>query len=156
MCATSGGGFAHMTEALGGAAVREIPGVCINVQRAGPATGVPAKTEQGDLWQVLGAGQGDYPRIIAAPTSISDCFHLIPEIFNLADAFQCPGIVLADLLESEGFSTFDPAELDFNPQRDRGAIIGLSGELQEVNGGYKRYRMTESGIPPPAVPGPPG
>ena len=155
MCATSGGGFALMTEALGAAAMMEIPVVCINVQRAGPATGVPTKTEQGDLWQVLGAGQGDYPRIIAAPTSIRDCFHLIPQIFNLADKFQCPAIVLADLLESEGFSTFEPAELDFNPPRDRGEVIGLGGEVPEVNGGYKRYRMTESGISPRAVPGTP-
>ena len=134
----------------------EIPVVCIDVQRAGPATGVPTKTEQGDLWQVLGAGQGDYPRIIAAPTSIRDCFHLIPEIFNLADKFQCPGIVLADLLESEGFATFEPAELDFNPPRDRGEVIGLDGEEAPGNGGYKRYRMTESGISPRAVPGTPG
>lgn len=156
MCATSGGGFALMTEALGAAAMMEIPVVCINVQRAGPATGVPTKTEQGDLWQVLGAGQGDYPRIIAAPTSIRDCFHLIPEIFNLADRFQCPGIVLADLLESEGFSTFEPAELEFNPPRNRGDVIGLDGDAPEVEGGYKRYKMTESGIPPRAVPGTPG
>src|SRR5881398_717675 len=155
MCATSGGGFALMTEALGSAAMMEIPVVCINVQRAGPATGVPTKTEQGDLWQVMGAGQGDYPRIIAAPTSIRDCFHLVPELFNLADKFQCPGIVLADLLESEGFSTFEPGELDFNPPRDRGQVIGLGGEVPEVNGGYKRYRMTESGISPRAVPGTP-
>ena len=74
MCATSGGGFALMTEGLGAAAMMEIPVVCINVQRAGPATGVPTKTEQGDLWQVMGAGQGDYPRIIVAPTTIPDCF----------------------------------------------------------------------------------
>ncbi|TMB35732.1 MAG: 2-oxoacid:acceptor oxidoreductase subunit alpha [Deltaproteobacteria bacterium] len=156
MCATSGGGFALMTEALGAAAMMEIPVVCINVQRAGPATGVPTKTEQGDLWQVLGAGQGDYPRIIAAPTSIRDCFHLVPELFNLADKFQCPGIVLADLLESEGSSTFEPGELDFNPPRDRGEVIGLNGEVPEVDGGYKRYRMTGSGISPRAVPGTPG
>ena len=156
MCATSGGGFALMTEALGAAAMMEIPVVCINVQRAGPATGVPTKTEQGDLWQVLGAGQGDYPRLIAAPTSIRDCFHLVPEIFNLADKFQCPGIVLADLLESEGSSTFEPGELDFNPPRDRGEVIGLNGEVPEVDGGYKRYRMTGSGISPRAVPGTPG
>ncbi len=156
MCATSGGGFALMTEALGAAAMMEIPVVCINVQRAGPATGVPTKTEQGDLWQVLGAGQGDYPRIIAAPTSIRDCFHLVPEIFNLADKFQCPGIVLADLLESEGSSTFEPGELDFNPPRDRGEMIGLNGEVPEIDGGYKRYKMTGSGISPRAVPGTPG
>jgi len=173
MCATSGGGFALMTEALGAAAMMEIPVVCIDVQRAGPATGVPTKTEQGDLWQVLGAGQGDYPRVIAAPTSIRDCFHLIPQIFDLADKFQCPGIVLADLLESEGFSSFEPQELDFNPPRDRGEVIGLGNEPPEGGAGvppatgggrrpehpvtgYKRYRMTESGISPRAVPGTPG
>jgi 2-oxoglutarate ferredoxin oxidoreductase subunit alpha len=64
--------------------------------------------------------------------------------------------VLADLLESEGFSTFEPTELDFNPPRDRGEVIGLAGEAPEVNGGYKRYKMTESGISPRAVPGTPG
>ena len=77
-----------MTEALGAAAMMEIPVVCINVQRAGPATGVPTKTEQGDLWQVLGAGQGDYPRIIVAPTTIADCFKTVPELFNLVDSFS--------------------------------------------------------------------
>src|SRR5437764_1286414 len=145
MCATSGGGFALMTEALGAAAMMEIPVVCIDVQRAGPATGVPTKTEQGDLWQVLGAGQGDYPRLIAAPLSIADCFHTIPQIFNLADRFQCPGIVLADLLESEGFSSLDPGELDFNPPRDRGEVIGLNGSPVPAGDGYERYRQTESG-----------
>src|SRR3989442_5350719 len=62
MCATSGGGFALMTEALGAAAMMEIPVVCIDVQRAGPATGVPTKTEQGDLWQGLWPGPGGEPR----------------------------------------------------------------------------------------------
>jgi len=63
----------------------ETPVVCINVMRAGPATGVPTKTEQGDLWQALGAGQGDYPRIIVAPTSIADLFQTVPDLFNLTD-----------------------------------------------------------------------
>jgi 2-oxoglutarate/2-oxoacid ferredoxin oxidoreductase subunit alpha len=179
MCATSGGGFALMTEALGAASMMEIPVVCVDVQRAGPATGVPTKTEQGDLWQVLGAGQGDYPRVIAAPTSIADAFHTIPEIFDLADRFQCPGIVLADLLISEGFSSLDPGELDFNPPLDRGEVIGLDGNGDglagdgdgiagnghgdglggEGNGNgrdgasYKRYQFTESGVSPRALPG---
>ena len=74
MCATSGGGFALMSEAIGMAGMIETPIVCVDVQRAGPATGVPTKTEQGDLWQVLGAGQGDYPRLIVAPTSQLDLF----------------------------------------------------------------------------------
>src|SRR5438105_15754596 len=113
MCATSGGGFALMTEALGAAAMMEVPVVAIDVQRAGPATGVPTKTEQGDLWQVLAAGQGDYPRIIVAPTTILDCFKTLPELFNLVDRFQCPGIVLSDLLLSEARSSVEPAERDF-------------------------------------------
>jgi len=157
MCATSGGGFALMTEALGSAAMMEIPVVCINVQRAGPATGVPTKTEQGDLWQVLGAGQGDYPRIIVAPTSIESCFKVIPELFNLVDRFQCPGIVLSDLLLSEGRSSVDPAELDFTVPIDRGQVIGLNGgAAPERNGAYQRYQITDDGVSPRALPGTPG
>jgi 2-oxoglutarate ferredoxin oxidoreductase subunit alpha len=156
MCATSGGGFALMSEALGSAAMMEIPVVCINVQRAGPATGVPTKTEQGDLWQVLGAGQGDYPRIIVAPTTIADCFKIVPRLFNLVDRFQCPGIILSDLLLSEGRSSIDPVELDFNVPIDRGDVIGLNGDSAPANGDFKRYLITESGISPRALPGTPG
>jgi 2-oxoglutarate ferredoxin oxidoreductase subunit alpha len=163
MCATSGGGFALMTEALGAAAMMEIPVVAINVQRAGPATGVPTKTEQGDLWQVMGAGQGDYPRIIVAPTTITDCFKTVPQLFNLVDRFQCPGIVITDLLLSEGRASFDPAEIDFNVPIDRGEVIGLSrdgagnGEVPPPpEGGYLRYKITDTGISPRAVPGTPG
>ncbi len=156
MCATSGGGFALMTEGLGAAAMMEIPLVCINVQRAGPATGVPTKTEQGDLWQVMGAGQGDYPRIIVAPTNIPDCFRTVPQLFNLVDKFQCPGIILSDLLLSEGRSSVDPAELDFSVPIDRGAIVGLNGATPPLNGGYKRYQLTEDGISTRALPGTPG
>jgi 2-oxoglutarate ferredoxin oxidoreductase subunit alpha len=153
MCATSGGGFALMTEALGSAAMMEIPVVCINVQRAGPATGVPTKTEQGDLWQVMGAGQGDYPRIIVTPTNIPDCFKTVPQLFNLVDRFQCPGIIISDLLLSEGRSSVDPAELDFNVPIDRGEVIGLNGSIPPVNGGYNRYQFTHTGISPRALPG---
>jgi 2-oxoglutarate ferredoxin oxidoreductase subunit alpha len=156
MCATSGGGFALMTEGLGAASMMEIPLVCINVQRAGPATGVPTKTEQGDLWQAMGAGQGDYPRIIVAPTNIADCFKTVPELFNLVDHFQCPGIILSDLLLSEGRSSIDPRELDFNVPIERGAVIGLNGSSPGLNGGYKRYQLTANGISPRAVPGTPG
>jgi len=153
MCATSGGGFALMTEGLGMSAMIETPVVVIDVQRAGPSTGVPTKTEQGDLWQMLGAGHGDYPRAIATPTDIVDCFKLIPEMFNLVDKFQCPGIVLGDLLLSEGTATADPGELDFNVPIDRGELI-TSANGNGANG-YKRYLFTESGISPRAIPGVP-
>ena len=159
MCATSGGGFALMSEGLGMSAMMETPVVVINCQRAGPSTGVPTKTEQGDLWQMLGAAFGDYPRVIAAPLDIGDCFKLIPEIFNIADRFQCPGLVLCDLLLSEGRLSVHPKDLDFNPPIDRGELItGNNGAspLAPTNGSYKRYKFTESGVSPRAVPGVPG
>jgi 2-oxoglutarate ferredoxin oxidoreductase subunit alpha len=159
MCATSGGGFALMSEGLGMSARMETPIVVINCQRAGPSTGVPTKTEQGDLWQMLGAAFGDYPRVIAAPLDIGDCFKLIPEIFNIADRFQCPGLVLCDLLLSEGRLSVHPKDLDFNPPIDRGELItGNNGTPSSAptNGSYKRYKFTESGVSPRAVPGVPG
>lgn len=161
MCATSGGGFALMSEGLGMSAMIETPVVVIDCQRAGPSTGVPTKTEQGDLWQMLGAAFGDYPRVIAAPLDIADCFKLIPEMFNLVDRFQCPGLVLCDLLLSEGRLGVDPEDLDFGPVINRGELItGLNGNGESdgvaANGEYKRYQITESGISPRAVPGVPG
>ena len=153
MCATSGGGFALMSEGLGLSAMAEIPVVVIDCQRAGPSTGVPTKTEQGDLWQMLGAGFGDYPRVIAAPLDIGDCFTLMPEIFNVTDKFQCPGIVLADLLLSEGRLSVDPKLLNFNPPIDRGEMITHNGEPHAE---YLRYKITESGVSARAVPGVPG
>ena len=150
MCATSGGGFALMTEAIGAAAMMEIPAVFIDVQRAGPSTGVPTKTEQGDLWQALGASQGDFERFIVAPLHPLDAFNTIPELFNLTDQLQCPGIVLSDLLISEGRYSVDPDALDLHPNIERGALI------TEANGDdepYLRYKFTESGVSPRAVPG---
>ena len=155
MCATSGGGFALMTEALGMSAMMETPVVVIDVQRAGPSTGVPTKTEQGDLWQMLGAGFGDFPRLIAAPVDILDCFKLVPEMHNLADRFQCPGIILGDLLLSEGRSSVDPKQLSFETEIDRGELIVSAGPTNGESG-YKRYKITESGISPRAIPGVPG
>jgi 2-oxoglutarate ferredoxin oxidoreductase subunit alpha len=155
MCATSGGGFALMTEALGMSAMMETPVVVIDVQRAGPATGVPTKTEQGDLWQMLGAGAGDFPKLIAAPVDILDCFKLVSEMHNLADRFQCPGIILGDLLLSEGRSSVDPAQLDFAPEIDRGELI-VSAKPGNGANGYARYKITDTGISPRAIPGVPG
>src|SRR5438477_1698986 len=173
MCATSGGGFALMSEAIGMAGMIETPVVCVDVQRAGPATGVPTKSEQGDLWQVLGAGQGDYPRVVVAPMNQLDLFQTIPELFNLCDKYQCPGLVLSDLLISEGTASIDPDDLDFAVKIDRGELILPNGNgqpavaLAKAGDGpspasgyndktYLRFKNTPSGISPRAVPGVPG
>jgi 2-oxoglutarate/2-oxoacid ferredoxin oxidoreductase subunit alpha len=103
---------------------------------------------------MLGAAFGDYPRVIAAPLDIGDCFKLIPEIFNLADRFQCPAIVLCDLLLSEGRLSVDPKDLDFQPHIDRGELITSNGI--DTHEEYKRYLITESGVSPRVIPGVPG
>ena len=149
MCATSGGGFALMEEAIGMASMMEMPTVFIDVQRAGPSTGVPTKTEQGDLWQVLGGSQGDYERIIVAPIDALDAFNTMAELFNLVDKYQCPGIVLSDLLISEGTFSVAPDDINMQPKIDRGELITEDSETD----GYMRYKVTESGISPRALPG---
>jgi 2-oxoglutarate/2-oxoacid ferredoxin oxidoreductase subunit alpha len=123
--------------------------------RAGPSTGVPTKTEQADLNQVVGASQGDFPRIILAPTSIPDCFTTVGQALDLADRFQCPVIVVSDLLMSEGNETVDPALLLGEIGIDRGALIARA-DASSNGEPYLRYKDTPDGLSPRAVPGVPG
>lgn len=149
MTGTSGGGFSLMTEAVGLAAMIEAPVVVANVQRGGPSTGLPTKQEQGDLFQVLGASQGDYPKFVIAPCTVEDAFYSTVECFNLADQYQCPVILLSDLLLSEHHETIE--DLDFSKVKiERGEIVN------SVNGDYKRYKDTPTGISPRVLPGTPG
>jgi len=148
MCATSGGGFSLMTEAVGLAGMTETPVVVIDVQRGGPSTGLPTKTEQADLNQLVGASQGDYPRAILAPTDVMDCFYTVGEAFNLAEKYQCPVLIASDLLLSEHRESADPEDFDFQRPIERGAL--LTNGIPE---GYKRFAYTDSGISPRALPG---
>ncbi|MCI0341779.1 MAG: 2-oxoacid:acceptor oxidoreductase subunit alpha [Planctomycetales bacterium] len=153
MCATSGGGFALMTEAVGMAGMLEAPVVCINVMRAGPSTGVPTKTEQADLNQVYGASQGDFPRVILAPRDLLECFDTIPEAFNLAEKYQLPVLIISDLLLSEHRESLDPEALKWDVPIERGAVFPGSSNGQN---GFKRYALTENGVSPRSYPGTPG
>ena len=150
MCATSGGGFALMTEGIGLAGMIEAPVVIIEVQRGGPSTGIPTKTEQADLNQVFGASQGDYPRIIIAPADTTDCFYSAVEAFNLADKYQLPVTIISDLLVSEHPETVEAGALVASVPIDRGEIVT---EWSEASGPYKRYEFTKSGVSPRALPG---
>ncbi|MEK6324507.1 MAG: 2-oxoacid:acceptor oxidoreductase subunit alpha [Acidobacteriota bacterium] len=150
MCATSGGGFALMTEAIGMAGMIEAPVVIVEVQRGGPSTGVPTKTEQADLNQVFGASQGDYPRAIIAPTDPTDCYYTAVEALNLAEKYQLPVTIISDLLVSEHPETIEPDALTNDVPIDRGEIVS---EWPESNGTYKRYAFTKSGVSPRALPG---
>ena len=153
MCATSGGGFALMSEAIGMAGMIETPVVIVNVQRGGPSTGLPTKSEQGDLNQAIGASQGDFPRVIIAPRDATDCFHTSVEAFNLAETFQLPVIVLSDLLLGEHRSTVDPEAISSDVPIERGQWVDALRPEDRDNGGYKRYALTPSGISPRARPG---
>jgi 2-oxoglutarate ferredoxin oxidoreductase subunit alpha len=149
MCATSGGGFSLMTEAVGLAGMTETPVVVINVQRGGPSTGLPTKTEQGDLNQLFGASQGEYPRAILAPTDVVDCFYTVVEAFNLAEKYQCPVLIASDLLLSEHRESADPDAFHFDVPIERGELV-TSGVTE---GAYKRFAFTASGVSPRALPG---
>jgi 2-oxoglutarate ferredoxin oxidoreductase subunit alpha len=153
MCATSGGGFALMTEAIGMSGMIEAPAVFINVMRGGPSTGVPTKTEQGDLNQAFGASQGDYPRAILAPATLKECYYSAAEALSLAEQFQIPVTIVSDLLLSEHRETLEVDDLTPEVPIRRGEILR---EVPTGNGGYRRYAFTPSGVSPRVLPGTPG
>src|SRR3984957_1197771 len=151
MCATSGGGFALMTEAIGMAGMIEAPVVVIEVARGGPSTGIPTKQEQADLNAALGAGAGDFPRAIIAPTSIKDCFDSAVEALNLADKYQMPVIIVSDLQLSEHPETIEPGDLTADVKIDRGEVV--SEWNPQTQGKFHRYALTASGVSPRPLPG---
>ncbi len=107
MTATSGGGFALMVESFGLAGMAEVPLVVIEGQRPGPATGLPTKTEQGDLNFMLYAGVGAFPKVVLAPGDVEECYTETKRAFYLAEKYQLPVIVLIDKHLAESFKTFD-------------------------------------------------
>jgi 2-oxoglutarate ferredoxin oxidoreductase subunit alpha len=150
MVGTSGGGFALMTEAIGLAGMLEVPVVAVLSQRGGPSTGLPTKTEQGDLFQALGASQGEFPKAVLAALDPVDAYYTVIEAHNLAEKYQLPVIVMMDLYLSERTVIIDPESLNPRVPIERGETV------PSVDGEYKRYRYTPSGVSPRALPGTPG
>ena len=150
MTATSGGGFSLMSEALGLAAMTETPIVVVVCQRPGPSTGLPTRTEQGDLKFVLHASQGDFPRFVIAPGDIEECFYKTIEAFNLADRYQCPVILILDKYLSESHKTAE--EFDVSGIKIERGLLLSNEELERIEE-FKRYEFTETGISPRTIPG---
>lgn len=146
MTATSGPGLSLMTEMLGLASMAEIPVVIVDVQRGGPSTGNPTKSEQADLFQCLYGTHGDAPRVVLAPSDVEDCFHATVEAFNIAEEFQLPVLVLSDQAVGQRKETLSAETLE-HEVRDR--LIPGPEELAN----YERYRDTPSGVSPMSVPG---
>lgn len=152
---TSGGGFSLMVEALGLAGMTETPLVIYNAQRPGPSTGLPTRQEQGDLLFMLHASQGEFPRFLLAPGSHEECFTAGWQAFNLAEKYQVPALVLSDHYLVASIRTLEPNAFDFNAvELDRGELLSTA-ELDVLEDEYLRYRITDSGISPRAVPGHP-
>jgi 2-oxoglutarate ferredoxin oxidoreductase subunit alpha len=148
LTATAGPGLALMAEGIGLAVAAEVPIVVVDVMRGGPSTGIPAKSEQSDLSFAVAGLSGDAPRLVLAPTSIGDCLPTTQWAVELAEALQSPAIVLSDQFMGQSRAVIDrPAE---RPVAERRMVA-------EANAAdYKRYRDTESGVSPMAVPGTPG
>jgi 2-oxoglutarate ferredoxin oxidoreductase subunit alpha len=155
MTPTSGGGFALMVEALGLAGITEVPVVIYEAQRPGPSTGLPTRTEQGDLWFALYPSQGDFPRMVLTPGTIEQAFEAGWRSLNLAEVYQCPVIVLSDHLLATSMRDVDLGALGFDAvEIDRGELLS-DAELDAMEEPYRRHAFTESGISPRAIPGHP-
>ncbi len=147
MTATSGPGMSLKTEILGLASIAELPLVIVNVQRGGPSTGMPTKSEQSDLYQAVFSAHGDVVRPVLAPTCVSDTFDITVEAFNIAEQYQTPVIILSDQEIAQRKEIIDPIETSRFSIIERARPAG--GELGE----YQRYRLTESGVSPVSEPG---
>jgi len=150
MTATSGGGFALMSESLGLASIAEIPIVIVETQRPGPATGLPTRQDQGDLRFVLHAAQGEGPRIVIAPGDVDECFYEGFNAFNLAEKYQMPIVFLSDKHLASSYKNTNKFDLS-NLKINRGLLLP-DKELLEIKD-FKRFKFTENGISPRSIPG---
>jgi 2-oxoglutarate/2-oxoacid ferredoxin oxidoreductase subunit alpha len=149
MTGTAGGGFALMVEGVSLAAMTETPVVIAVGQRPAPATGLPTRTEQGDLLFVLHAGHGEFPRLVFAPGNPVQALYLTNKAFDLAHKYQIPALILTDqyLADSQwSYERIDLSRIVYSDYRFKDAVSKAGGD-------YKRYLYTESGISPFAIPG---
>lgn len=148
MTASSGPGISLMVEQINLAGQSELPVVIADVQRGGASTGMPTKTSQGDLNLALYGVHNESPRIVLATSSVEDCFWTTIEAFNLAEAYQCPVLLLSDQALATRKSTLKPPDLS------RVKIINRAVPTPEERAeGYKRYKDTETGVSPMSLPG---
>ena len=148
LTATAGPGLALMTEGIGLAVAAEVPIVVVDVMRGGPSTGIPAKSEQSDLAFAVSGLHGDAPRLVLAPTSIADALPTTQWAVHLAEALQAPAIVLSDQFIGQSRAIIDkPAQAGWVARR-----LTAAANVPD----YKRYRDTETGVSPMAIPGTPG
>ncbi|MBI2343710.1 MAG: 2-oxoacid:acceptor oxidoreductase subunit alpha [Deltaproteobacteria bacterium] len=164
MTATSGPGLSLMTEMLGLASMAEIPVVIVDCQRAGPATGLPSRMEQSDLWHAIYGGHGDFPRVVLAPTNIRDCYLTMFRAFHLAETYQLPVLVLSDANIAQRSEIIEKIDTRGFPRGERAiAALETPGDIDALREGiYRRFDLAAAvddrwpGVNPVAIPGMPG
>ena len=142
MSATSGPGLSLMQEAIGLASMAELPVVIADVQRSGPSTGMPTKTEQSDLFAAIYGTHGDCPKIVLAPMNVEDCFYQTINAFNFAEQYQVPVIILSDASLGPRRECVDLIDIK------NLKIIDREKPILNENTEYKRYENTPTGISP--------
>ncbi len=147
MTATSGPGFSLMQEAIGLASMAELPVVIADVQRCGPSTGVPTKTEQSDLFAAMYGTHGDCPKIVLAPMDVADCFYQTINAFNFAEQYQVPVIILSDASLGPRRECVDLIDIEKLKIVNRQKPTLKEGDI------YNRYEDTQTGISPITSPG---
>jgi 2-oxoglutarate/2-oxoacid ferredoxin oxidoreductase subunit alpha len=141
---TSGGGYDLMQEGLSLCGMIESPVVISLGMRPGPATGLPTRTEQGDLNLALYSGHGEFPRIILAPGSLEQAFYITQKAFNLADKFQVPVFVLFDQYLADSYYNIEQFDL---------SKVKVDKSFTKTAADYVRYKLTKNGISPRGIPG---
>ncbi len=147
MTATSGPGLSLKSEVLGLATIAELPLVVVDVQRGGPSTGMPTKSEQADLFQAVFSAHGDVVRPVLAPTTVGDTFTTTVEAFNIAEQYQTPVILLSDQEIAQRKEVLDPIDTSEIQLIDR--TLPTDAELEN----YQRFQLTPSGVSPISHPG---
>jgi 2-oxoglutarate ferredoxin oxidoreductase subunit alpha len=147
LTATSGPGLALMVESLGLAVAAEIPLVVVDVMRVGPSTGIPTKSEQGDLNIALYGLHGDAPHLVLAPNSVADCLGTTRWAVELSEALQAPAIVLSDQFFGQTRAVIDQPE-DAGLEAASTRVVAGPGASD-----YRRYALNQDGVSPMAIPG---
>ena len=150
--ATSGAGISLMSEFIGFAYFTEIPVVIFDVQRVGPSTGMPTRTQQGDIQTAVYASHGDTKHIVLFPANPEECFFLSVHAFDLAERYQTPVLVLSDL--DIGMNEWMTQRLvwDDSYVPDRGKVLSAT-ELEKIENYHRYLDVDGDGIPQRTLPG---
>lgn len=150
--ATSGPGVSLMSEFLGLAYFAEVPAVLVDVQRTGPSTGMPTRTQQSDVLAAAYASHGDTRHILLIPATPRECFEMMTEAFDLAERLQTPVIMLSDLDLGMNDHISDPLSWDDNRMYDRGKVLGAE-KLEEIERFGRYLDVDDDGICYRTLPG---